>query len=92
MLTVRLDQHGSEGGPPAEPPFRLGDFHEASFEGLGAENDPALLPRPLRRLDVEDVGTLGREHPTPEQLARAQAEYDRFQLPDWPSWTTSAAR
>ncbi len=92
VLTVRLDQHGSEGGPPVEPPFRLGDFREASFEGLGAENDPRSFRGRYGDYDVEIWALFGREHPTPEQLARAQAELDRLQLPDWPSWTTSAAR
>ena len=92
VLTVRLDQHGSEGGPPVEPPFRLGDFREASFEGLGAENDPRSFRGRYGDYDVEIWALFGREHPTPEQLTRAQAELDRLQLPDWPSWTTSAAR
>ena len=92
VLTVRLDQHGSEGGPPVETPFRLGNFREASFEGLGAENDPRSFRGRYGDYDVEIWALFGREHPTPEQLARAQAELDRLQLPDWPSWTTFAAR
>ena len=92
VLTVRLDQHGSEGGPPVETPFRLDDFREASFEGLGTENDPRSFRGRYRDYDVEIWALFGREHPTPEQLARAQAELERLQLPDWPSWTTSAAR
>ena len=78
--------------PALEPPFRLGDFREASFEGLGAENDPRSFRGRYGDYDVEIWALFGREHPTPEQLARAQAELDRLQLPDWPSWTTSAAR
>jgi hypothetical protein len=36
----------------------------------------------------------GRDHPTRDQLDRAQAELDRLRLPAWPAWddVTSAAR
>jgi hypothetical protein len=94
VLTVRLDQHGSEGGPPVKSPFWLSDFEEGSFEGLGPESGPRSFRGRYAGYDVEIWALFGREHPTPEQLARAQAELDRLELPRWPDWdgVTSAER
>jgi hypothetical protein len=94
VLAVRLDQHGSEGGPPLQPPFRLSDFEDGSFEGLGAENGPRSLRGRHAGYDVEIWALFGRGQPTNEQLAEAQAELDRLNLPEWPAWEslTSVAR
>jgi hypothetical protein len=74
-----------------EPPFRLADFRQASFEGLGPANAPRSFAGRYGNYDVEVWALFGREHPTPEQLASAQAELDRLKLPDWPAWDATSA-
>ena len=90
----RLDEHGSEGGPPLHPPFRLADFEEASFEGLEPEKGSRWLRGRYGGYDVEIWALFGRGHPTAEQLERTQAQLDLLELPRWPAWDglTSAAR
>jgi hypothetical protein len=91
VLTVRLDQHGSKGGPPVQPPFRLSDFREGTFEGLDPENGPRSFGGRYGNYDVEVWVLFGREHPTQEQLDRAQGELDRLELPKWPRWDATSA-
>src|SRR5262249_6729152 len=87
VLIAQLDQNASEGGPPVHAPFRLSDFQEGAFEGLGSGNDPRSFGGRYANYDVTIWALFGRAHPTDEQLARAQAELDRLDLPDWPAWS-----
>ncbi len=77
-----------------QPPFRLSDFEEASFEGLATENGPRSFRGRYSNYNVTVWALFGREQPTQEQLDRAQAELDRLELPEWPDWVsaTSAER
>lgn len=88
VVLARLDQYGRTNAPAGRPPFRLSDFVEGSFEGLGPENSPRQLGVHVDDYDLQLWAFFGRAHPTAEQLARAQEELDRLQLPDWPAWQT----
>jgi hypothetical protein len=92
VLTIQLQQYGSKGGSPVQPPFRLSDFEEVTFEGLTTENGPRSFAGRYANHDVTVWAFFGRERPTHEQLERAQSELDRLRLPEWPAWTTSAER
>lgn len=68
-------------------PYRLADSWCTAFEGFPVERGAcvlrAVVPRQYR---VEIWVMYGRERPTRDQRARAQAQLDRIALPSWPSW------
>lgn len=86
LLVVWLQQFGIEHAPPAGPPFRLQNFTDGSFEGMPQQNATLTLHAGTRAYDATLWAFFGREHPTHDQLADAQAELDRLELPAWPDW------
>jgi len=69
--------------PAREPPFDLGDARQGAFEGVPPDRPPYQLTANVRgRFDVVLWIFFGREHPTDEQAARAEASLARLQLPD----------
>jgi hypothetical protein len=90
VVLVTLEQYGQPSGDVTIPP--LADFVQGGFEGLGAENAPRHFDALLSHYSAGLWVLFGREHPTQEQLDRAQAELDRLELPDWPAWSISGAR
>lgn len=71
----------------ARRPYRLADADCAAFEGFPKERRACVLPAVVpRRYRVEIWIMYGRERPTRDQRARAQAQLDRITLPSWPLW------
>jgi hypothetical protein len=72
--------------PAGWPPFRLDEAERASFEGVPDDRATyRILAHVPDRFDVTLWVFFGAPRPSSAQLARAQAELDRLQLPDWPS-------
>ena len=94
LIVAWLQQYGGEHAPLGGPPFRLEDFADGSFEGVPPGNASRMLRVGTPGFDATLWLFFGRDHPTPEQLVRAQAELDRLHLPAWPAWdaVTSAER
>lgn len=94
IVLVTLEQHGSLENDPSSRPPRLSDFLDGGFEGISQENATRHITANEGHYSAGMWVLFGREHPTREQLDRAQAELDRLRLPQWPDWTmlTSAAR
>jgi hypothetical protein len=91
LVVAWLQQFGAEHAPLEEPPFRLAEFTNGSFEGVPQQNATRMLHAGARNYGVTLWVFFGREHPTDEQLERAQAELDRLNLPDWPAWNATSA-
>jgi len=88
VIDVQLDgpdPHVGEGGQVARLPFKVGDADPGSFEGMPPQFPLYSLGgrAPGQRYSVEVSVTFGRQHPTADQLAAADAELARLQLPDW---------
>jgi hypothetical protein len=93
VVITTLEQYGFSNAPKAEPPFKLDDFGQDSFEGIGPQNDTRMFRAHVSQgYDVGLWVMFGRARATKEQLAAAQEELDRLRLPDWPPWTSDAER
>jgi hypothetical protein len=90
VIDVQLDGPDPRLGDRSRPirlPFRIAEADAGSFEGLGPENPLYNLVgrAPGQRYEVDISVLFGRAHPTPDQLAAADAELARLHLPDWTS-------
>jgi hypothetical protein len=88
VIDVQLFESRDRAHETVEPPFRIMQADgPGSMEGL---TPPISLYGtggrvPGQSYDVDISVMFGREHPTPDQFARANVALARLQLPDWTS-------
>jgi hypothetical protein len=86
-IVVMLSQSGPHSnGPDTSPRLDLAGATVGTFEGMDPSKQTRMLTLHAHNYGGQIWVMFGQEHPTADQVDRAQAELDRLQLPSWPPY------